>query len=382
MKGLKGVTAYLPEKGIVRTDIGFEGDRIAVLGVCDEIEPILKTDGLVLPGFIDQHIHGAGGADVMDGTQDALQTISECLAGEGTTAFLATTMTQSRTSIIKALNSVREIRAHGVYKGAQVLGAHLEGPFISPAYAGAQPIAYAAEPTIEAFEAYNAAAGGSIRIVTLAPEVAGATGLIRHLCQNGVVASIGHTGATFATVEQAVAAGATGLTHTYNAQTPLHHREVGVVGGGLLLDALCCELICDTIHVSVPAIRLLVKSKPHDRLTLITDAMRAKGMPDGCFELGGQTVFVKSGEARLADGTLAGSVLRMNHAIRNLVREAGVSLTDAVDLATVSPAKTLGVFGERGSIEIGKRADLTVLDKDYEVLYTIVGGRVVYRAGR
>lgn len=379
MKGLKNVKVYIKNVGIVKTNIGIENGRIAYIGNEENIEPIFETDGIVVPGFIDEHIHGAGGADAMDGTVDALQTISEFLAREGTTGFLATTMTQSPENITNALKAVKKVREKGEYKGAEVLGVHLEGPFISPKHVGAQPLEYVATPDAELFDKYNEVSGNSIKIVTLAPEVEGGLGLVKHLSNIGVVASVGHTGGKYADVVNAVAAGATNVTHTYNAQTGLHHREAGVVGAAMLLDELNCEMICDTIHVSVPAIKLVIKNKPHDKYTLITDAMRAKGMPDGKSELGGQDVFVNNGEARLADGTLAGSVLKMNVAVKNLVEKAGVSFTDAIDFATYNPAKNIGVLNERGTIEVGKRADLTVLNSDFEVLYTLVNGKIVYK---
>lgn len=379
MKGLKNVKVYIKNVGIVKTNIGIENGRIAYIGNEENIEPIFETDGIVVPGFIDEHIHGAGGADAMDGTVESLQTISEFLAREGTTGFLATTMTQSPENITNALKAVKKVREKGEYKGAEVLGVHLEGPFISPKHVGAQPLEYVATPDAELFDKYNEASGNSIKIVTLAPEVEGGLGLVKHLSNIGVVASVGHTGGKYADVVNAVAAGATNVTHTYNAQTGLHHREAGVVGAAMLLDELNCEMICDTIHVSVPAIKLVIKNKPHDKYTLITDAMRAKGMPDGKSELGGQDVFVNNGEARLADGTLAGSVLKMNVAVKNLVEKAGVPFTDAIDFATYNPAKNIGVLNERGTIEVGKRADLTVLNSDFEVLYTLVNGKIVYK---
>lgn len=379
MKGLKNVKVYIKNVGIVKTNIGIENGRIAYIGNEENIEPIFETDGIVVPGFIDEHIHGAGGADAMDGTVEALQTISEFLAREGTTGFLATTMTQSPENITNALKAVKKVREKGEYKGTEVLGVHLEGPFISPKHVGAQPLEYVATPDAELFDKYNEASGNSIKIVTLAPEVEGGLGLVKHLSNIGVVASVGHTGGKYADVVNAVAAGATNVTHTYNAQTGLHHREAGVVGAAMLLDELNCEMICDTIHVSVPAIKLVIKNKPHDKYTLITDAMRAKGMPDGKSELGGQDVFVNNGEARLADGTLAGSVLKMNVAVKNLVEKAGVPFTDAIDFATYNPAKNIGVLNERGTIEVGKRADLTVLSSDFEVLYTLVNGKIVYK---
>ncbi|MBO4262547.1 MAG: N-acetylglucosamine-6-phosphate deacetylase [Clostridia bacterium] len=380
MKGFKNVKAYLKNKGIVTVSIGVENGKITYIGEDrDDIEEICKVDGVLLPGFIDEHIHGAGGADAMDGTEEALQTISEVVAREGTTGFLATTMTQSKENITSALTAVKKVMQKGEYKGAEVLGVHLEGPFISPKHVGAQPLEYVAAPSAKTFDEYRKASGGNIKIVTLAPEVEGGYELISHLAECGVVASVGHTGAKYSDVANAVEAGAKNVTHTYNAQTGLHHREAGVVGAAMLLDELNCEMICDTIHVSVPAIKLVIKNKPHDKFTLITDAMRAKGMPDGVSELGGQTVYVKNGEARLEDGTLAGSVLKMNVAIKNLVEKVGVSFTDAVDFATYNPAKNLGILDSAGTIAVGKKANFTVLDKNYEVLATIVNGKVVYK---
>ncbi|MBQ8374596.1 MAG: N-acetylglucosamine-6-phosphate deacetylase [Clostridia bacterium] len=256
----------------------------------------------------------------------------------------------------------------------------MEGPFIAPAHKGAQPLEYVAKPSVETFKAYNEASGNAIKIVTLAPEVEGAEELIAYLSKNGIVASIGHTGAKCEDIKKAITAGASNVTHTYNAQTALHHREIGTVGSAMLFDELNCELIADTIHVSVPAMQLLVKNKPCDKLSLITDAMRAKGIPDGVSELGGQTVYVKNGEARLADGTLAGSVLRMNRAVQNMVEKVGVPFTQAIDYATINPARMLKIDGEAGSIKVGKRADFTVLNENYDVLCTVCGGEIIYKA--
>ena len=315
----------------------------------------------------------------MDGTVADLEIIAKTVAAEGTTSFLATTMTQSVENITKAMQAVKEYR-EGQHDGARVVGIHLEGPFIAPAFKGAQPLEYVAKPDVDVFKAYNEASGNAIKIVSLAPEVEGSEELIAYLTENGIVSSIGHTGAKCADIEKAIAKGASNVTHTYNAQTPLHHREIGTVGSAMLFDELNCELICDTIHVSVPAMRLLVKNKPADKLSLITDAMRAKGIPDGVSELGGQVVYVKNGEARLEDGTLAGSVLRMNRAVQNMVEKVGVPFTQAVDYATINPARMVGIDGEAGSIAVGKRADFTVLNANYDVLCTVVGGKVVYKA--
>ena len=377
MKCFRGAAVYVAGAGVTRADITFD-EIIREIGTAptDAGTVALPEGAVVLPGFIDPHIHGAGGADAMDGTAAALATISETVAREGTTSFLATTMTESREAILRALTAVRDCRET---PGARLLGVHLEGPFISETYAGAQPREYIAAPDIDVFDRYQAASGGRIRIVTVAPEVPGADALIRHLAETGVVPSVGHSAAGVADVRRAIACGARSVTHTYNAQSPFRHREIGVAGSALLYDELNCELIADGIHVSPEAIRLLVKNKPRGKMTLITDAMRAKGCPDGVSELGGQTVYVKNGEARLADGTLAGSVLRMNDAVRRMVQVIGLPFTDAVDMATKNTAALLGISDSCGEIACGKRADFTVLDPDFGVLLTVVGGREVYR---
>lgn len=381
MKAFKNASVYAEGKGIIRTSVYFD-DKIRQIGGyvagAEEIE--LPENAVVLPGFIDEHIHGAGGSDAMDGNTKDLAIIAETVAKEGTTSFLATTMTQSKENILKAMRAVKEYREAAGEQGARIAGVHLEGPFIAAAHKGAQPLEYVAAPDAKTFDEYNAACGNAIKIITLAPETDGALDFIRHIVAQGTVVSVGHTGAKYAEVKAAMAAGATNVTHTYNAQSPLHHREIGVVGSALLLEDLYCELICDTIHVSVPAMQLLVKNKRADKLALITDAMRAKGLADGVSELGGQTVYVKGGEARLADGTLAGSVLRMNRALQNMVEKVGVPLTQAVDYCTINPARTLKMENEAGSIAEGKRADFAVLNDKFDVLYTVRDGKIIYKA--
>ena len=380
MKCFNNALVYVEGAGIKRRSIEFDEQilRICKKSKAEEIE--IPFDAIVLPGFIDQHVHGAGGSDGMDGTTKDISIIANILAKEGTTSFLATTMTNSNENILKSLTAVKDYIKSDNRDGARLLGVHLEGPFISSAHKGAQPEESVQEPDIKTFDEYNIASGNSIKVVTLAPEKKGADKLIRYLKENGVVASIGHSGAKYEDVENAVLNGAKSVTHTFNAQTGLHHREVGVVGSAMLIDDLNCELIADTIHVSVPAMKLLVKNKPSDKITLITDAMRAKGMPDGESELGGQKVFVKNGEARLVDGTLAGSVLTMNKAVENMVNKVGVEFLKAVDYATINPAKNLGLDDKIGGIKVGKKADFTVIDKDFNVLLTVRDGKIIYKA--
>lgn len=376
MKGFKN-TWIVTEEGLKKTSLTYN-DKFISLGENEEGLVELPNNYVVVPGFIDEHVHGAAGSDAMDGTTEDLNKIAKALASEGTTAFCATTMTQSPKNIIKALEAVKAYKEANHQDGAEVLGVHLEGPFISKDFVGAQPIEYVAQPDVEVFKTYQEASGNSVKIVSLAPEVEGSVELIRYLKSEHIVASIGHTNAKYADVEKAVRAGATTLTHTYNAMKPVHHREVGTVGAGFLFDELACECICDGIHVSAPAIRLLHKNKPSDKMILITDAMRAKHMPDGVSELGGQVVIVKNGEARLENGTLAGSVLRMNKAVKNVMQFLNLPLEEVVKLASINPAKNLGVDQYLGSIKVGKRADFVILDQDLNVVKTVREGVTIY----
>ena len=381
MKGFINTKVYVENQGIITTNIGIENGKIAYIGNDKTVitEPFETNENqIVLPGFIDEHIHGAGGADAMDGNYSALSTIANSIASEGTTCFLATTMTQSPENISKAMLAVKEYMAKSTTTGAKLLGIHLEGPFISPKHVGAQPPQYVATPNCKVFDDYYEQSGNAIKIVSLAPEVDGSLALISHISGLGVVASAGHTDSGYADIEKAMQFGLSNITHTFNAQKPLHHREIGTVGSALLLDNLSTEAICDTIHLSIPAIKLLIKNKPHDKFILITDSMRAKNLGEGESELGGQKVFVKDGQARLQDGTLAGSILRMNDAIKNLVTKCDIPLEQAVDFATINPAKNLGIDTQKGSIKLGKDADFAVIDQDFEVQLTIREGNIIF----
>ena len=383
MKGFINAKVYVEGKGIITACVGVKDGKIEYIGNDASLitEPYEYSLGqVVVPGFIDEHIHGAAGADAMDGTKDALSKIANAIASEGTTSFLATTMTQSPENILNAMNAVKDYMSENATDGAAVLGVHLEGPFISVKHIGAQPLEYVAKPDVKVFDEYYKASGNAIKIVSLAPEADGADELIKHLTSLGVTASAGHTDAGYEAIEKAIKIGLKNVTHTYNAQKALHHREIGTVGSAMLFDELNAEAICDTIHLSVPAIKLLIKNKPHDKFTLITDSMRAKHLSDGISELGGQEVIVKNGEARLKDGTLAGSILKMNDAVKNLVLKCGVLFTDAIDFATANPAKNLGVFYKIGSIKEGKNADFTVLDVDFNVHLTVRNGNVIFKA--
>ncbi len=379
MKSFIGANVYLEGQGFQICDLSFDTHTRSVDAAPADTEVIsLPVGCMVAPGFIDTHIHGAGGADTMDGSSDALATMADTLVREGTTAFLATTMTQSEANTKAALAAVATYIKEEHTNGARLLGAHMEGPYLSSEYAGAQPREHLQAPSVTSFDAYYRAADGCVKLLTIAPELSDADKLISHLASLGIAVSVGHSDAGSADIEHAIAAGLTRVTHTFNAQRPCHHREIGVAGSAMLYHDLHCELIADGIHVSSPAMKLLLHTKGKDHITLITDAMRAKGLSDCESELGGQTVSVKGGEARLADGTLAGSVARMNDMVKNMVQKVGMSVTDAIDCATINPARALKTDHEYGSICVGKRADYTVLDSDFGVVMTIRDGEIVY----
>ena len=382
MNGFKN-SWIITESGKIKGNLVIEEGLIKSIGV-ESSEGLMELpeNYVVVPGFIDQHIHGAAGSDAMDGSVEDLKKIANALASEGTTSFLATTMTQSPENIKQALACVKEYKESNFVEGAEIVGVHLEGPFIAKEHIGAQPLEYVAAPSVEVFKAYEEASGNTIKLVSLAPEIEGAEELIKYLVSRKIVASIGHTGATYKDVEKAVKAGATNATHTYNAMKAIHHREVGTVGSTYLFDELNAEIICDGIHVSAPAIKLLHKNKPSTKFTLITDAMRAKHMADGYYDLGGQAVIVKNNEARLSNGVLAGSVLKMNDAVKNVMNFLHLPLEEVIKYATINPARNLSIDHEVGSIKEGKKANLVVLDENQDVIMTIRDGNVIYQKAR
>ncbi len=380
IKGFEQVNVYVEGLGIVKKTIKIEDGKIVDICDCKDKEGFLKLDDnlILVPGFIDEHIHGSATADNMDATLDAARTISKTIASEGVTSFLMTTMTEPEEHIEAAMINAKNFIENPEYIGAKAIGLHLEGPFISVKHKGAQPEESIRKPNVEIFKHYQNLSGNNIKEITFAYEEEGKE-LANYLRDTGVVGSIGHTDATCDQVLEAIKEGVTCATHTYNAMKPLHHREAGTVGACLLSDDIYCELICDLIHVSPNAIRLLYKCKGKEKIVLITDAMRAKHMPDGEYSLGGQPVFVKDGAARLENGTLAGSILCMNDALKNIRKVLNTSFTDTIDFATKNPAKNLGIFDKKGSIKEGKDADFAVVDKDFNVYMTISEGRIVYK---
>lgn len=341
-------------------------------------ENVYRIDGTgmsVLPGFIDVHIHGAKGADAMDATETALDTIASAIPKSGTTSFLATTMTASTIEIDDALENIANYKRKN--KTATLLGAHLEGPFIHKNKKGAQQADTIIPGNIASFKRWQQVAAGKIKLVTLAPECA-EDGFINYLTTSGVIASAGHTTATFADIKRATEEGISHLTHLGNAMTGLHHRDVGVVGAGFLLDELQVEIIADYIHLAPEMLEIIVKQIGAERIILITDAMRATSLGNGTYELGGQEVIVGNGRATLANGVLAGSVVTMIESVRNMLKLPDITLRDIIKMTAENPAKQLNIFNEKGSIAIGKTADLVIINKYMEITYTICQGEIAY----
>jgi N-acetylglucosamine-6-phosphate deacetylase len=331
----------------------------------------------VLPGYIDLHVHGGGGAQCNTGDADEVVAMARFHASHGTTALLATTVAASAEELETALAAIAAARSRS--GGAAVLGAHLEGPFISRRRPGAMDPAMFIDPDPRLLRRLLDAGAGAVRMMTLAPELPGALDMIRSLVAAGVIAAVGHSDATYDETRAAVAAGARCATHTFNAMPPLHHRKPGLLGAVLDLHELTCELICDGIHAHPAALRLAFRAKGLSRATLVTDAMQAAGMPDGDYRLGAATVTVSSGRAEIAGGgAIAGSTLTMDTAVANAVSFLGISLAQAAELASGNPARLLGIDDRKGAIRPGFDADLAVLDDELRASGTLVAGEWVH----
>lgn len=339
-----------------------------------EVFSVIDAKGMYVgPGFIDLHIHGAAGWDTMDGSLEGLMKISEAVSRRGVTGFLPTTMTMEKSHINRALDTIREAMNMKI-KGAKVLGAHMEGPFINPKYKGAQAEEHILFPDYEFIENYL----DIIKIITLAPELEHGLEFIKKVKKNSkVVLSIGHSNASFEEAMQAIEGGISHATHTFNAMTPLNHRNPGIVGAVFNSD-ISCELIADTVHVHPAIFKIMVKVKGVEKVVLVTDCIRAGGMQNGTYDLGGQSVKVEDGSARLMNGTLAGSILDMNLAVNNILKHTELSILEAVTMASLSPAKVIGMDERKGSIKEGKDSDLIIFDGSMKVFATIVEGETVF----
>lgn len=335
-------------------------------------ENVIDAKGLyVAPGMIDVHTHGRNGSDTMYATFKDLNNISTAALKTGVTSFLPTTMTMPAEDIKKAIGAAYDSKDK--VEGAKILGMHLEGPFFSVKYKGAQPEECMIAPTVENYLSFAGEHPDFVKKISLAPEIEGAVDLVKYLTKQGVVVSMGHTDASYEEAVKAIEAGATSGTHTYNAMTPLKHREPGVVGAVMLHDQVYAELILDGVHVSFPAAKVLATMKGADKLILITDSLEAADLPDGVYELGTQKVYVKDGQARLKEGNLAGSTADLNACVRNAHKHLNVPLYQAIGYATKNPADHLGLK-DYGRIKEGCVADMILIDDDINIHSVILNG--------
>jgi N-acetylglucosamine-6-phosphate deacetylase len=330
----------------------------------------------LMPGFVDVHVHGAVGHEAMDGNADGLRAMAQFFASRGVTSFLPTTWTASRTSTLAALRAIAEARSFT--GGARILGAHMEGPYLSPARCGAQ------DPSeIRGVDRDEAAAfldTGAVRLITVAPEAEGADELLDECVRRGVTVSVGHTDATYEQVAAALTRGARHMTHTYNAMSPLRHRAPGAVGAALALSGFGAEVIADEVHVHPAAVHALVRARGADEVVLVTDAIRPTGTSTADGRLQGRPVAVRDGAVRFENGQLVGSVLTMDLALRNVLRITGRPLAELWPVASRNPASAAGVADRTGRLAPGLDADLVVLDEQHRVVRTVVEGRTVYDA--
>ena len=382
MLTIRGARVVTPGRDLGVADVVVDGGRIAAVGGrAGAGGETVEADGLVaLPGFVDVHSHGRGGADFCDATDEAFGTIGRGKLADGVTGFLATGLTRPEENLAELCRCVERYKARG--DGATCLGVHLEGPFFNPEMAGAQNPAYLMKPDAEMVKRLHAIS--PIAKISLAPELEGAEACIRELVAAGIVVSGGHSAADFETFERARAAGMTHLTHVCNAMMPIHHLRPTMVTGGMLADDVFAEIITDGVHLSDPMIRLIVRAKGPDRVMVITDAMCAAGEPDGTYSLGGLRVKVEKGKATLADvpydpkavvSNVAGSVALYPQCFKRYVKASGLPLEEAVKATSYNQCASLGI-PDRGEIAPGKIADIVLVDADLNPRFTIVNGEI------
>ena len=360
---------------IVNKNVFIENDKIVEISNRQATdEDIIDAKGqYVAPGFIDVHIHGRGGSDTMYPTFEDLNVISKTALKTGVTTLLPTTMTMPAEDIAKAIENV--VAYKDKVEGAEILGVHLEGPFFNKIYKGAQPEECMILPTVDNYLSFVKDHQDVIRKISIAPELEHSIELIEYLNDKNTVVSLGHTNATYEEAQAAIDAGATSGTHTYNAMTPLTHRAPGVVGAIMINDSVYAELILDGIHVNFAAAKALLRTKGKDKLILITDSIEAAGLENGTYKLGNQPVYVKDGEARLANGALAGSIANMNDCVRNAYQNLGLTLNEAVNLASYNPAKSLNedLLGE---IKVGNYANIIFFNENIDIQGTMIKGQM------
>lgn len=375
------------EGGLVDGYVLVDGRRIAAVEAgpvpasLAGVERVDLPDCHLIPGMIDLHIHGAGGWPVESADVAGLQRLGRYLAAFGVTGFLPSASAYPLEQLEALAGRVRAA-TDVAYDGATILGLHLEGPFLSPKRPGAMHLENLRAPSVGDAARLLAAGGGTVRRISLAPELPGALDLIRYLVENGVTVAGAHTDATYAETLAGIEAGVRLATHTYNAMRGLHHREPGALGAYMTDERVTCEVICDLLHVHPAAVRVLLRAAGADRVVLISDAIPAAGLSPGHYKLWGRDLYIDDeGFSRLANGTIAGSTRLMLHGLRNLVEVLDVPWEEAVRMAALNPARVIGLAGRKGSLAPGKDADLVVVGPDWQVAWCVVEGRVVRRPG-
>lgn len=364
-------------KKFYNTDIKVEKGKIIGIGVFDSDGEVIDAEGkYVVPGLIDIHSHGAVGVDTMDCNSEAISGMCEFYAAHGVTTLFPTTTTARHEDIKKAVVAVNSVDADKC--PVSLRGIHIEGPYLNIKRAGAHPHDLLKNTDIDEIKEYIELNGDNVLYLTAAPELPGAIDFIKEATKLGVKVSIGHSETDSKTVKEALNAGATSFTHTYNAMTPIHHREPGVVGTALLSDAYA-EFICDGEHLDPDIVAMSYKAKTSDRFVLVTDSMQAAGMPDGVYMLGELETYVVNGVARIKEGNLAGSTANLHMCLLNLMKFAGASLEEAILCATRNPALAAGLYDITGSLDLGKDADILILNSDLSIDMTISRGRKVYK---
>lgn len=380
---IRSGTIITPAQTLTHRVIIIHNDRISSIEreqeVTDNPQNVSTIDasGLyITPGLIDVHTHGAAGFDTMDATPQAIRAMADYFIRHGVTSFLATTITNSSQGIVSAIDNLRKLPKVG--SGSQVLGVHLEGPYINSTHKGAQPEEWVRHPSpVEYCPWFDS---GLVRLMTIAPELPGAVECIRQGTARGIKFSAGHSGASYSQAIAAIDAGLNHSTHTFNGMIAMNHRNPGVVGAVLTDERIYCEMIADGIHIHPAVLRLIVRIKGVERTILVTDSMRATGLSDGEYDLGGHKSIVKDGVVRTSSGSLAGSTLTLDRAVANMMTFGGCTINQAVEMATSSPANCLGLKGQIGVIIPGADADLLLADESFTIKTVLRKGKVSFQA--
>jgi N-acetylglucosamine-6-phosphate deacetylase len=379
---IRGGTIITPENTLSDAVVIIENGRISAIEPRSHLAQnpvetdIISADGLlIMPGLIDIHVHGSAGSDVMDATPEALEKMSSFFLQHGITTYLPTTVSHSSNRINQAIDNISQNLANS--SGAVPLGVHIEGPYLCQPFRGAHPPEWLRNPDPKEYRQWLRS--GVIRTISIAPELPGTIDLINEGIANGVRFSAGHTQASPEEIKIAANAGLSLATHTFNGMAGLHHRDLGTVGALLADDRIFCEIIADGVHVHPEVLKMVIRIKGLDHTVLVTDAMRATGLPDGDYDLAGHSISVRAGVARTASGGLAGSTLTLDRAVHNIQKFSGIPFHQAVHLATLTPAAALGLKGTKGEIRPGADADILIADTNMNVKAVMINGKIIYR---